>query len=283
VNQRDTSPLDRKAAIITGLKKTGFDLEIVTGMRFSGSNWIVQHQAIFQDEDKRKARNVDLFCRRAIEKPFLSFKRLNYTAVVECKKSQNAWVFYTPNSPRLEKEMDIAAYLLKAVSNPMLSPMQMQTLCAHGHYFHKKPTERIGQAYNIAFGTGSQQGRKKKKGKDLFFTALNQVLKALRYERGALLSFPYQATQGLLVVFYPLIVFEGEMYECVLDANEEPQLKETEYVKYETSFLGSWQPLVGQYAPEYFLVDVISKRFLPTYISWLEEEINAILALKPAD
>jgi hypothetical protein len=266
------------------MKKAGFPLEIATGMRFSGSNWSVQHQSIFYDEDQRKPRNVDLVAHRAVEKQFLSFKRLNYTAVVECKKSDKPWVFYTPRSPRLEQQIPISAGLLKAISNPMLSPMQMQTLFMHSHYFLKKPTDRIGQANYIDFDAGKQEGKKRRKGPDLFFTALNQVLKALRYERMGLVSFfSSYVTQGLFVIYYPLIVFEGEMYECVLDVNEEPQLKETEYVKYETSFLGSWQQLVGQYAPEYFLVEVMSRRFLPTYINWLEEEMNTILALKSAD
>jgi hypothetical protein len=274
--------VDRKDAIVAGMKRAGFPLEISTGMRFSGRGWNVEHQMIFHDEDERKSRNIDLVAHKAVDKQFLSFKRLNYT-VVECKKSKSPWVFYTPNSSLLEKQIEVSAFRLKALSKPMPSLMQVRTLSAHSHYFSKKPTDRVGQASYVAFDVDMEGGKKRKKGHDSFFTALNQVLKAVRHqERETMSFFRYNITQGLLVVHYPVIVFDGDMYECVLDANEEPQLTETDYVKYDASFLGSWQQSVGQFAPEYFLVDVIGKEFLPQYINWLDEEMNRISDLKPA-
>jgi hypothetical protein len=263
--------MSEQKRIIEDMQKTGFPLEIVAGTRFIDKNWKVRPQEAFYDEDERKSRKIDFIAHKALAKNFQSFRRLIYTTVVECKKSDKPWVFYTPRSSLLREKKDLATvFYMKVISKPSLPPLKIQSLFAHNHYVAKEPTDRIAQASYIAF-TGGEEG------KDQIFTAINQVLKALRYIIAQSKShFRYHIVQGLLEVYYPVVVFDGKMYECVLSKGI-PQLREAKYVKFETSFLAASQEIDNEKTPERFLIDFVTKDFLPTYIDWLDDEINILL------
>lgn len=38
------------------------------------------------------------------------------------------------------------------------------------------------------------------------------------------------------MVYYPVIIFDGKMFEYFLDEKEEPKLTEAKYVKYDVAF-----------------------------------------------
>jgi len=261
--------MDLEERIIKDMQKTGFPLEIAAGTLFSEKGWKVSHQVLFYDEDERKSRKIDFLAHRAVAKSFRSFKGLLYDIVVECKKSDKPWIFYTPQSPSLREERNFSTLLyLKILSKPKMSPKQITSMLAHNHYIAKEPTDRIAQASYIAFIS--------EEGKDQIFTAVNQVPKALRYFMHVGEStIGFDVIRNALVVYYPVVVFDGKMYECILEEGK-PQLKEANYVKYHTSFFGVTRESDNEKASEGFLIDFVTKDFLPTYIEWLNEEIRLL-------
>ena len=133
------------------MKKAGFPLEVVAGTRFTNKGWTPRHQVFFHDKDENKSRYVDIVAHKAVDKEFQQFKRLNYTVVAECKKSDKAWVFYTPSNSYLMKEKDLATLsYLKIDSKPPLEPRQLKSLY-HNHYVSKEPLDRFAVASYIAF------------------------------------------------------------------------------------------------------------------------------------
>lgn len=266
----DEASMDEIEAIISDMKKAGFPLEVIAGTQFRNKGWTARHQVFFHDNDENKSRYLDIVAHRAIDENFQQFKRLNYTVIAECKKSDKPWVFYTPPSSFLTEETDIAtiAYL-KIVSKPSIELRQLKSLY-HNHYVSKEPLDRIAVAGYIAFS-----GEKDSRGYDQIYAATNQVLKALQYmmewSEG---SFKKFATMpNILIVYYPAIVFDGKMYEYLLDEKEEPKLTETRYVKYDVAF----QSRSERSTSHNFLVDVVTKDFLPEYIDLLDEEMQVIL------
>ncbi|MFI5449648.1 MAG: hypothetical protein ACHQ03_07785 [Candidatus Bathyarchaeia archaeon] len=214
-------------SIIKGMKKAGFPLEVIAGTRFTNRGWTVRQQVFFHDRDENKSRYVDIVAHNAVDKETQKFKRLNYTVVAECKKSDKAWVFYTPPSPFLVKEKDLATvFYLQTTSNPPLQPRDLRFL-SHNHYVSEEPLDRLALASYIAFSKDEES-----KGRDGIFAATNQVLKALQYTMEQFRTqVAYPNLPPILIVAYLVIVFDGKMYEYHLDEKEEPKLTETQYVK----------------------------------------------------
>lgn len=255
--------------IVKDMKQAGFPLEVIAGTRLANKGWTARHQVFYYDKDENEAKYVDIAAHKVIDRESGTYRRLNYTLIAECKKSEKAWVFYTPPSSFLTKEPDLATIgYLQTVSIPTLTPTGLRSLF-HNHYVTKTPLDRFGVASYVAF-----TGGEKSKGYDQIFTATNQVLRALQYLMGWTRSSLTKGTvPNILIVYYPAIIFDGKMFEYVLDEREDPKLTETNYVKYEVAFQSQVEesnPLTFQS----FLIDVITKDFLPQYLDTLEEEMQ---------
>ena len=249
--------------IVKDMKQAGFPLEVVAGTRFTNKGWTARHQVFYYDEVDKKGKYVDITAHKVIDRSSEIFKRLNYTVVAECKKSEKAWVFYTPPNTFLTQDPDMASIgYLRTI--PSFTPDGLRYLL-HNHYVTQAPLDRIAVASYVAF-----TGRESKEQYQIF-TATNQVLTALQYLIGwTRSSLSKVRVPNSLAIYYPAIIFEGKMYEYVLDEKENPQLAETQYVKYEVAFQSAGK--TGEFLT--FLIDVVTKDFLPTYLDILEDEMQ---------
>jgi len=256
-------------AIVKDMKQSGFPLEVVAGTRITSKGWITRHQVYYNDTVDNKSRYVDIVAHKVIDRTSGRYRRLNYTVVAECKKSEKPWVFYTPPNPFLSKESDLAtiAYL-REVSKPELTDFapSLFNCVLHNHYVTAAPLDRVGVAGYVGF-TGGRESQ----GYDQIFIATNQVLNAVQYlmEQTTLNLKLMSVGPNILVVYYPAIIFDGKMYEYILDEKEDPKLIETEYVKYEVAFQAQEKG-----SSSAFLIDVITKDFLARYLDILEEEMQ---------
>ena len=239
-------------------------LEVVARTTFEKRGWEVRSQLFFYDKEQDTSRYVDLAAIKAIDKNFLKFKRLNYTIVAECKKSDKPWVFYTPSTKFLTDEWDFAtlAYV-RPFSNLPLEPKEVLKFLKKNHYVSDKPVDRYAVASYVPFNADDQ-----------IFKATNQVLKGLQHQ----MEWFQQVTKDtsvppILVVYYPAIIFDGNMFEYVLDNKEEPKLTQTNYVKYDVTYHLRSKPSES----ESFLIDVITKEFLGEYITMIEREMETLL------
>jgi hypothetical protein len=74
--------------------------------------------------------------------------------------------------------------------------------------------------------------------------------------------------KNTLIVYCPVIVLEGKLFEYTLNESQEPKLAEANYLKYQVDFHDSREP-----NPETYLIDVVTLQNLPEYASWLEDEM----------
>src|SRR5207249_2872318 len=119
--------------------------------------------------------------------------------------------------------------------------------------------------------------------------AINQVVKATPFQLDYLQPLLARVVPTMsapirtLNIFYPLIVLDGSMWEYRLENENQPNLQEVSYVKYQASSLSESQTSRAQEAapPRQFLIDVVRKEFLSDYIGWLEEEIEIITNMPP--
>lgn len=254
------------------LDRSGFPLEIEVGSKFSNGSWKVTHQPVFRDEDENRSRYTDIAATKTVSEAFLDFSRLTVRVVCECKRSNKPWIFYTPPSDELkDKTMAVLSYL-KFRFHPSVQPGPLIGRLYESHYLSKAPTDRLGQAYYIAFrDSPNKEGGPR--GYDQIFDATNQVLKALRFQVSDFETTVRKMGRGMpttVVLFYPLIVFDGQLYQYFLTHDEESVLEETSHVKYRVAFLGSSD------VTEQFLVDVIAKKSLSKYLDQLDQEMEAI-------
>jgi hypothetical protein len=74
------------------------------------------------------------------------------------------------------------------------------------------------------------------------------------------------------MIYYPIVVFEGRMYEYGRKGND-LELSGTNYLQYQVSY-----GISDSVAEETYLVDVVRKEFLREYLTWLDDEISLICA-----
>lgn len=261
---------DLLGRIASDIKGSGFPLEIETGSFLSNRGWNVAHQALFRDADENKSRNIDIIARKLVERPFGRFSRLNYTLICECKKSEKPWVFYAPPTTVLKEKGLALLTFLKIVSKPAI-PVPGPSFY-HTHYVAEGPLDRIGQAHHVPF---TKPGQSKSNGYDQVYSATSQVLKAMLFNLGNLRKILREpSAPTAMMILYPLIVLDGKMFQYTVNEVGGPSLEGTDYVKYKTSYLGSFEFV----EEEEFLIDIITRSFLPGYIDLVDAEMARFLA-----
>jgi hypothetical protein len=258
--------------IAADIEKSGFPVEATSGAAFTKGSWRVAHQMVFQDPEERKSRAIDVLAIKDLTPAPGPFKQLTIWALVECKKSNKPWVFYAPSTDSLQDKKRTISNYLKVASRPKLD-IRQSTLLEQSHYVTKEPLDRLAEAHYIAFN--NPEG--KSSGLDQIWTAINQATKATYFYFTELTKEMGKSGASTdLNVFYPIVVLEGTIFLYNPDQGRETQIQQTQYVKVNHNFMTPDIDL------EFFLIDVVTKSFLPTYIQWLTAEANLLALTHPS-
>jgi len=243
--------------VLEKLRKKGFSLEIEVYEELEKQGWNVIAQDYYLDQDEGKARTVDLKATKRfdIKTSFgknLLFDFFHLTLVVECKKSDNPLIFYMAKKGRLFE--DFAS--VGIVKNEVHPKASLSMLDASTKFLSKSHYYTLSQP-KVAVNWCVLEGQ------DYFFEAINQVLKALVFEREGTQRFMRKEPLYALMLYYPVIVFEGDMF-----GYESGEVSRTRYVQCECHGISRYE--------EFFIVDVIEKKFLPSYLDSLKAESDSI-------
>lgn len=246
------------------IEKSGLPLEIDVNDILRNKRWNVTNEAYYLDQNENKARYVDIIATRLEQVEASKIHKLNVTLVIECKRSiKKPWVFYMVPKGEMH-EPDIGqVFLMKTNSQPALSPPEYR-LFWNSHYFSSNINKVAIRGY-VAFADG----------KNGMNTAINQSLKALIYRRdegSKLLPKLPEKYQGIVAIYYPLVIFDGKMYECEKDGND-IRLSDATYIQYQINY-----GISGSISEETFLVDVVGRDFLDAYLNSIDNEISLISA-----
>jgi len=220
--------------------KSGMPLEVEISSLLRRLGWWVAQQATYLDRDKQEIRTIDITA-SAIK------DRYELDLIVECKKSEKEiWTFHTqPKSSDAYLSLSSAAGAVIKLSDSKLDP----------GLFRKTHLANM----NIKVGTCSYVPFKQR---DSFFEAQQQVIKAVEY-------FSKEWGKGHLI--YPVIVFDGEMYE--FDIQEKGMtLEPIKYLQFAGSIRGR-----GTFVP--CLIDVMNKAYFPDFLKIIKKESELLQRL----
>lgn len=227
----------------------------------------MSNQYYFVDEETAKAREIDCVAMKGTsslehyqKEDFKSLVSKGFQAlrlVIECKKSTKPWLFYTTRPDMLS-----AFYIKYLGSIPENSTQVLERsekglfpkdfLSSLHSYFLLKST-RLAQKYYEPFTEG--------KGRQIFDASL-KVIKALRYDKQKLdRLITEMKPKNPLVIYYPIIVFEGNLYELKIQKKKN-RISPIEYVQLDVN-----------YVDQVYRIDVLVKSFFQKFISYLDIEI----------
>ena len=210
--------------------KSGIPLEIEVSQLLQKDGWGTAYQFPYFDKIRGKNRAADMIATKKVG------------LVIECKKAtDHPWTFYTaPKSdfwPRfILKRGKIKTSYGKEVAHSSFP---------NSHLWDE--SIRVGMISYIPF-----------KKRDDFFEAKNQVLNAMFYTN------PLKKTEKLGLPVYPVIIFDGEMYDFFLDRGE-LLIKPTGYLHFIASSSASRSS---------FLVDIMRKTYLPKFLQVINQEMK---------
>ena len=224
--------------------KSGIPLEIEISSLLRRNGWFVVHQAAYLDKDREVVRNIDIL---AIRMHVINLKKIKSLAlVIECKKSEKPWTFYTqPKSSDFYVGLVTAIESLRklfASKQDMGGLGNVQVLIEKSHFADMNI--KVGTISYVPFAQ-----------KDDFFEAREQVTKALAYFR----------KQWELHLIYPVVIFDGEIYE--FDIHEkEVKIEPIEYLQ----FIGVEKEKT--LAP--CLIDVVRRTYFAEFLKLINEEFD---------
>ena len=248
------SKMDEAKTIMRNLEKAGFPLEVECTEILREDRWDVSNQVAFIDPDENKYRSVDLVASRLIfRKEIID---LNVELVVECKKSDKPWLFYTSK--------DIA------IIDIFLSSVQLRSGLSESEirlYRKNRDLSYIADSFLSTHLRIHKEIAKipleplRKGGNPItILDATMKVCKYILYDRENRIRIMDRIHKPLfpLNIALPLIVFDGHLY-----AYESNRLKLIQSTLYHFDYLG---------VP--FLFDIVTKDFLQNYLSNINKEAH---------
>jgi hypothetical protein len=236
------------------IKKSGFPLEIEVSSVLRKDGWDLRNQAYYMDEDEGKPRAVDIVASKSYFEDFLGHNRLRILLIIECKKSQKPWVFFT--TPEDRKFSAIPILTIKHCANPKLENQRFYKWIMKSLHYALPYGKKRAIVHYEPFKAGE--------GREIFEAAL-QVTKALNFELKQDMETSPKIPITSIGIFFPVIVFDGHLYECQLQ-NGDTKVLSTDYVQY----------LREQ--RELFIIDVFTKQFLLQYLGIIDKEVEALKA-----
>jgi len=273
-----------KEKVEAAINSSGYPLELYIGSKLDEYDQFVWYNEYFFDNDLNVARSVDLFTPSFPRKHRKNIEKLESQLVIECKKSSDtAWVFF-----------EVESIILPEFAGQFIDFMQILKKTYHEENLLWKINDKIRLHYSPDSSNAVKAAQnfqvvkigdtnledvtgKALKRKDTIFEAVNQVTKFISYrmkrsEKTSLNNWKSLGkVESLFELFFPVIVYDGPMYNGVLDGDK-IKLNEIEHVvlehKYQPSFIDDRLT---------FLIDIVKKEKFLELLPKLEKDVETIL------
>lgn len=243
-----------KKKILNELKESGFPIEIEAVRILENMGWKVSNQVGYLDIDENKWRRVDIRGVRAENtEQSLGYKRLVLHLYIECKRSDNPWVFYAREKEKMPFHPFEILSILKEVSWPPVLPKSFLDEKQWQMIFHFLKLKDIGI---ISFEPFAQ------KGKDKIFEASNQVVKSLKYSLERSKTNLSIVKHSVFCWAYPIILTDARLFAFY---GKNRPLVEVKYL-----------PYLFNYKEEDFLIDIVHLNYFNKYLQLIGEEFEAL-------
>jgi hypothetical protein len=246
---------DINEQIIKELKKSGFPLEIFVSIKLNESGWVVRPTLDYFDPNIDDYREADIIAYKN-----LSAKKIFNILVIECKKSDSKpWVFIRQKRDgNLSENLNIlCSPSNSAMYNSLESTMQF-------HHYSKTP---ICTYYIVPFTNGENSKLSK-----AIFHGKNQVISALNHLFEQRSEMYRGNTMISKTFFYPIIVFDGDLYSAKINEDNIALTKENHLIlsverelsKKREIRLGENTYRNQEYKP--YFIDIVKKEYFEEYL-----------------
>ena len=248
---------------------TGYPTEIVAASELAKRGWSVIHSPSYRDDIEGISREMDLWAYRAAKtRVNHQDARVGVYLFAECKKSEKPWVFFCTAEEHAEGRLGSVIKAtridkLHAFSNRYSEKALISddNLRRFHHYFSK---HHLARSFYEPF-----KGKEKGGGAPAIYSAMMTVVKAtLFYHRDA-------GASNWLGIYYPIVVFDGQLFEAHVISREEIDLRDAGHIQLAFSYFepttarsqrDMWESYHG------FIIDVVTAEHLPEFLQVLEEE-----------
>jgi hypothetical protein len=261
------TPLERIKAEI---EKTGLPTEIKVTKLLEEKGWFVYNEHPYLDMENNTIRTLDIRAAKSIKKP--NVKNDDPEAIeafwelyIECKKSDGQkWVFHVDyRSDSISKFFFDRFFYDWQLNNKVFISKKSHPISEsqrrHITILRKIPEAYLKIPYSVALSHQVIM-----KGKDNFFDAFMQILKALNYRDIEDCKLSSERTVGPPEIIVPIVVFDGELFECHYERGN-LEVSRTDFVR------SLVHGLPSQGIPA--LIDVVTLDYFPAYLNILEEEL----------
>jgi hypothetical protein len=259
-----------QSSILQEIKKTGFPTEVVCAGIMQKCGWGVSHSQSYWDEAEKTSREYDL---RAYKDWKYTVPAGNYFLdaylIIECKKSEKPWVFFsTPEvySTRISqfiKTVDKNIFNSALKSEPRLSRDVLQK--TH-HYFGKS---EMARTFYEPF-----KGQERSETSQMIYTAIMSSVNA------TLFHLRDQKIDKYTSIYYPIIIFNGNMYNAHVKSLDDIELLPVQHVQLSFNYMlprtsersSIWERNSSWERQERFIIDIVHYEYLEEFLGVLEEE-----------
>jgi hypothetical protein len=199
-----------EAKILEEITKTGFPLELRVADFLQRDGRYVANSLYYLDQDEGKGREIDL---RALKNLFLDFYLEKHPSefdspcsvrdclLIECKKSNKPWVIFTSAGTPYDNEL----FDLDCQGFDENAEWYTETFLTELEKVHPFATDKMR-------GRGHFEPFKGGEGGEMIFKAITTVVKATIATR----KNGFGAGRGSVFFYYPLVVFDGLLFEAHL-------------------------------------------------------------------
>ena len=198
------------------LKKSGHPVSLRASIILNKKGWYVRNAPRYFNPNLKISREIDIVA----QKKSIYVKNAIDVLIVECKKSKDyPWVFFRQNkfnTDVLSLNVDMAETTEGAIYD------WLEKRVFKKHYYYRRP------CYTYYFVANAKPDSKVSK---QIFDATGQVLSALSFyfvQRSNLIS-EYKLKPRVPTFFYPIIVFDGKMFEAEIKERN-TNIKETNWI-----------------------------------------------------
>jgi len=254
------------------IKKSGYLLEQRVENILSSHGYYVETNPVYRDLITDKTREYDIFAIKAIQ----IFRGDNYifpNIICECKNNSQPVVFFTKDSPIYLTYINEIKY--SGTPNKIWANDEFIDLhdFIKADKFHHYCVEEIASQY-----CSFQQNKDKSwiaSHAEEHYHAIDTIIQALEleisnYYSGYLPPEEGEIDNSNLNIYYPLLIFQGDMYSCNLQ-NGRFNLKKISHIQFRKSIF-----MTKEIEPVDYQIDIITESFLEKYIAIVDSEISKI-------
>lgn len=251
--------------IIKDIQKTGFPTEIVSASIMRHRGWKVINNTSYWDENEGKSREFDIL---AYNDVILQNQNIavRINLICECKKSEKPWVFFMTEEKydssklsELIKSNEIKKQLSDISYIDIIADINMLKL----HHYRK--FSYLARTFYELF-----KGKENADHSTIIYSAIMSSIKSTLYLR------EYFSENKNFVIFYPVIIFNGNLFEAYVSSDKSVDLKSSKHIQLSFRYIVGKSVNKSVYEKnenhQQFIIDVVHDQYIDDFLQLIEDE-----------